>query len=256
MADWSKHLEDILKCPVCLETFREPPIYLCENQHGMCFKCRTSVMNPEEELAVICCPVCKSKLTEKRSLYVEQILEKLLKKCKHDNCDFIMSKEIRHEAKCRHRLVPCGNCDTWISLLSLTQHLGEVHNRVPIGKEDPITLGTRFPIRFTFLLTGMWRLSIRDTADQFYLHMNQYPLDNDYMLVWVSCSLPEPEAANYTYTINVSGPKSLCYTRKMHVVSCDVYPRNVKRSNMAGVRCVERVCNAFITIQPTSDNFR
>ena len=242
-----KDLEDVLQCPVCLETFREPPIYLCENQHGMCLRCRTAVMNPPEDFAVICCPVCQGKLTEKRSLYVEQILDKLPEKCMHDNCCFKTFDRAllkTHEDMCQQRLVPCGHCDTRISLKMLTQHLDSAHNRAPISKEDPIALGTAFPIRFAH--TGMWRLSVKDTGIHFFLHLT--PLDNYVMLVWVSCSLPESKAKNYQYSVNVTGPNS-SYTGHSPCVSCDVLPSDVKKSGN-GLHWIKQIsCDALVTVQ-------
>ena len=205
-------------------------------------------MNPKKDVAVICCPVCRGKLTEKRSFYVEKILDKMFKKCKHDNCSYKTSDESLikiHEPRCRQRLVPCGHCDARISLLKLTQHLEEVHNRAPIGKEDPATLRAQIPISFT--QPGMWRLSIQGTSVQFYLHLT--PLDNYVMLVWVSCSLPESGARFYQYTVSVTGPNSSYYTGKMQCVSCDIQPSNVEKSGR-GLHWIKQIaCEALVSIQ-------
>ena len=46
----SKAIEKDMDCPVCLNTFFDPPIYLCENQHDLCETCRTVLKNqPQEE---------------------------------------------------------------------------------------------------------------------------------------------------------------------------------------------------------------
>ena len=66
---WMKELEDVLECPVCCETFKDPPIYLCMNQHGMCSKCKASIMQKEKDEAK-CCPICRGKLTETRNYHL------------------------------------------------------------------------------------------------------------------------------------------------------------------------------------------
>ena len=38
-------MERDLECPVCLIPIRSPPIYVCENQHGLCSTCRTKIIN-------------------------------------------------------------------------------------------------------------------------------------------------------------------------------------------------------------------
>ena len=34
---WSE-LKDALECPVCLKVIMDPPIYSCENLHGLCYR--------------------------------------------------------------------------------------------------------------------------------------------------------------------------------------------------------------------------
>ena len=153
-----------------------------------------------------------------------------------------------HEDMCQNRLVPCDHCDTRISLRMLTQHLESAHNRAPISKEDPIALGTRFPIRFAH--TGMWRLSVEDSGIHFYLHLT--PLDCEgqleIMLVWVSCSLPESKATSYQYTLKVTGPNS-SYTGHGSCVSCDVLPSEVKKSGK-GLHWIKQIsCDALVSVQ-------
>ena len=239
--DWFTELEDVLQCPLCLKSFREPPIYLCENLHGMCLNCRTIVMNPQEDLAVICCPVCQGKLTEKRSFYVEKILNKMIKNCK--NCDFkTTDKDLAnvHEAMCEHRLVPCDHCNNRICLSKLTQHLDEAHKHPPMVA----LISTRFPIGFNH--SGMWPLSVKDISHQFYLHLTS--LDDGVMLVWVSCSLPSPGADNYRYTVNVTAPWP--YKLRGQCVSCDASACEVKKMGKAVYVFKEAASAAWISLHP------
>ena len=36
---WYKEMEKDLECPVCLNNFLDPPIYVCVNMHELCFTC-------------------------------------------------------------------------------------------------------------------------------------------------------------------------------------------------------------------------
>ena len=38
-------LKDVLECPVCLNSFLDPPIYVCVNQHGLCLACQTKFVD-------------------------------------------------------------------------------------------------------------------------------------------------------------------------------------------------------------------
>ena len=45
-----------LECPVCLETIKDPPIYLCEKGHGLCQTCREPLKAQDRP-----CPVCAAR---------------------------------------------------------------------------------------------------------------------------------------------------------------------------------------------------
>ena len=59
-----------LECPVCLETIKDPPVYLCEKGHALCQTCREPLKAQNKP-----CPVCRGKLTDVRNLGLEGILE-------------------------------------------------------------------------------------------------------------------------------------------------------------------------------------
>ena len=75
---------ETLECPVCLDPFKDPPIYLCEKGHGLCQTCRDPLKAQDKP-----CPVCRGKLLDTRSLAVENMLEQLPKiKCKNEGCTY------------------------------------------------------------------------------------------------------------------------------------------------------------------------
>ena len=81
LPDW---LAESLECPVCLDPFKDPPIYLCEKGHGLCQTCRDPLKAQDKS-----CPLCLGKLLDVRNLAVESMLEKLPKiKCKYEGCAF------------------------------------------------------------------------------------------------------------------------------------------------------------------------
>ena len=94
--------DEILQCPVCLETIKDPPVFLCEKGHGLCYSCRDQIKAQGKP-----CPVCKGKLIDARNWAVEKMLEKLPKtKCKYEGCTFSRSDTQlvkNHEEKCKQR---------------------------------------------------------------------------------------------------------------------------------------------------------
>ena len=61
-----------LECPVCWETIKDPPVYLCEKGYALCQACREPLKAQDKP-----CPVCRGKLVDTRNLAVENMLEQL-----------------------------------------------------------------------------------------------------------------------------------------------------------------------------------
>ena len=79
-------LEDLvaeaLECPVCLETIKDPPVFICTNGHELCQKCREPLKAEGKP-----CPVCQGELLDVRNRFAEKALDKLPKtQCKHNRC--------------------------------------------------------------------------------------------------------------------------------------------------------------------------
>lgn len=64
---WCDALEELLQCPVCLDTSQDIQVQ-CINGHHICNQCR-------QQLQI--CPVCKSPFIATRNLVVEQLSAKL-----------------------------------------------------------------------------------------------------------------------------------------------------------------------------------
>ena len=68
--DW---LKASLECPVCLDTFRDPPIYTCENLRGLGQKYHRAQKDMGNQ-----CPICRGGLTWNRNhTVVENILDRV-----------------------------------------------------------------------------------------------------------------------------------------------------------------------------------
>ena len=97
----SKILKD-LECPECLELPDLVPIYQCAQGHPVCTHCYP-------KLGI--CPECLGKPKRKiRALVVEQILRKLLQKCKNEGCSVIKNDLTEHEKICEFAIVKCSYC--------------------------------------------------------------------------------------------------------------------------------------------------
>ena len=96
--------EDLLKeleCPVCME-YMVPPIKLCTNGHNICSKC---------EERVTCCPTCRAKFSETRSVALENIARRLKYPCanRQRGCREMLSIEhiAEHHADCVYGKIKC-----------------------------------------------------------------------------------------------------------------------------------------------------
>ena len=122
---------ETLECPVCLQTIKDPPVFLCTNGHELCHTCRERHKTEGKP-----CPVCKGELTDTRARAVERMLEKLPKtQCKHEGCTFSRADaqvvKSHEEKECRLKPVKCDECRQQIALSQLYDH--KVANLIHIG---------------------------------------------------------------------------------------------------------------------------
>jgi E3 ubiquitin-protein ligase SIAH1 len=116
----------LFECPVCYE-YLAPPIYQCKNAHNICSDCKKQVTR---------CPTCNEIFLDSRSVFVEQIAERLLYPCK--NIEFgCRSKQslqdiVKHQNECPYRIYEClpGKVDSckWKGRsFDILAHMTETH---------------------------------------------------------------------------------------------------------------------------------
>jgi len=220
-----------LKCPVCLETIIDPPVYLCEKGHGMCQTCREPLKAQNKP-----CPVCRGKLTEARNLVVENMLEQLPKiKCKNEGCTFERSSgELvkTHEDVCRERPVKCEFCQEPVALSKLVGHLQTKHNRPPLEyhnlgvEEEGYKVGLEW--------NGSYPLTKVNNDLQFLFNWKDY--DANAKMFWISLCGTQKEAKEYEYTIKIessaekkAGRVKFLLTGTGECLSCDLSHEDVKQ---------------------------
>jgi len=224
-----------LECPVCLETIKDPPIYLCEKGHGLCQTCRTPLKAQKKP-----CPVCRGKLTDARNLGLENILDQLPKiKCKNEGCTFERSDGQlvrRHEdEECRERPVRCELCLESIALSKLFGHLGTNHLRRPLPCRN---LGEEWSFSSvqTFLYARIMQPIGKGNNDYGFI-FNWKSYDANSIMFWLSlCGSPK-EAKQYEYTIKIKSSADLkagrtnpdLLTGKGDCLSCDLSQEDVKK---------------------------
>ena len=101
-------LEEILTCPVCLETFRMEAIYQCVEGHGLCSGC--SFLWDFKT-----CPICRGEKSVTRDLTAQKAIEILMRgktihcKFKDSGCNWENDYNLTslHEKACRYRITRC-----------------------------------------------------------------------------------------------------------------------------------------------------
>ena len=114
---------ETLECPVCLQTIKDPPVFLCANGHELCHKCREPLKAERTP-----CPVCQGELLDVRSRLAKKMLEELPKiKCQHQGCAFARSDtqlvKSHEEKACRMKPVKCAACPQHIPLSQINDHM-------------------------------------------------------------------------------------------------------------------------------------
>jgi len=240
---WLRELGDAFECPVCTEPFLDPPVFVCENQHELCWKCRKKVMDKDQAADRIC-PVCRGRLTNKRSLGMEKIVAKIpKKKCRYQTCTFSRSEiELvpEHEADCSERDVKCAYCPVSACtqpLSSIQDHLISAHDKklASYSKNKWQTGGwQKLPsknIEQKSMLT--WKIDSIPTL------FNTVVVDTDYLLIWVSVLGTKEEAENLEYSIRIynekdrnAEKKKYLYQGTMRCAPCDISHEDMKKCRL------------------------
>jgi len=227
LPDW---VGKFLECPVCLETIKDPPIYLCEKGHGLCQTCREPLKAQNKP-----CPECRGKLTDARNVVVENILEQLPKiKCRYDGCAYEKSDAQlvkKHEEDCRERPVTCEACQEPISLSKLFAHLDTEHNIQSFGYTH---LGQELKIWTSgHQCIGFMPLGIVNNDLEFILNWAGY--DKKITMFWISLCGAAKEANEYEFTIKLENKarEKVLTTKTRMCLSCDLSHDDVKKKATA-----------------------
>ena len=231
LQDW---VAEKLECPVCLQTIKDPPVFLCTNGHELCHRCREPLKAEGKP-----CPVCKGQLTDTRNRAVEKILEELPKvKCKHEGCTFERSEtqlvKGHEEKECRMKPVKCEVCLQLIPLSQIYDHILTNHSRVPcsisrLGAERHFRIRT---VRYLLLQKFQISLNLLNSDLKFFLNRMHY--DTTFTMFWVAFCGTQMEADEYEYTIKIKNPteqredRKYLFTGTRDCVSCDVSHEDMK----------------------------
>ena len=236
LSDWCAQLGGKLECPVCLKTFTDSPVFVCENQHALCSMCHTRLKAENKG-----CPQCRGRLTNKRNLVVEGILDTLpKKKCKYE-CDFKKTDSDlvkEHEEHCLAKPVPCGGCKEKIPMRDISKHI--MKNHQPRGNSI-MKSANALILDLSDLENHGWSFQhpIKELGKNFIFNLTE--VDEKYVLLWISyCGSPK-EAKKYNYEFqtlerNVMDPEiedddenvEVLSFHKSKCVSCELSFQEIK----------------------------
>ena len=258
LPDW---VAEQLECPVCLKTIQDPPIFLCEQGHGLCNTCRKPLKDEGKP-----CPVCRGKLTDVRMLAVEKMLEKLPQtKCKYNGCTFTRSNaqlvKGHEDEECRQRPVKCALCEMDIAWSKLSDHLKTNHGRKPFiydsfgsdmgmitAKRAYWTLGNP-PQGSRLKNIGLITSSFEQNDLEFFANWQHY--DIHHTMFWISFCGTKKEAKEFEYTLKIvssadkkAGRTKYLLTGTRDCISCSLSHEDVKRSGNALVLSKDMLAKA------------
>jgi hypothetical protein len=136
MDKYQERLQEVMRCPVCLDLPRGGEAYVCINGHIVCETCKEKV--------VAMCPVCRVSALWSICPFYKRIAAEFLSQiravcaytasgCRHKLDLFLVS---RHEEKCYYRPIYCpakhrGTCQWEGSLITLCRHV-QLHRCVQV----------------------------------------------------------------------------------------------------------------------------
>jgi len=88
-----ERVKNLLKCPVCLEIYREP-VYIKECMHRFCRQCIERIIRSQNNKG---CPFCRIPLGSKRVLRNDYFTDDVISKVIPNLSDYIVKEEEREE---------------------------------------------------------------------------------------------------------------------------------------------------------------
>jgi len=229
--DW---VSEALECPVCLETIKDPPVFLCTNGHELCHTCRERHKTEGKP-----CPVCKGELTDTRARAVERMLEKLPKtRCKHKGCTFSRADaqvvKSHEEKECRLKPVKCDECRQQIALSQLYDHKVANHKRVSYDFRFGVEATNWCASTYNPWSGHNYQCLLRDLDSDLKFFMNWKCFDTNLAMFWISFAGTPVEAEEYDYTLKIRHPterredRQYLFTGTRDCESCDVSHEDMK----------------------------
>jgi len=227
--EWFK---EVLECPVCFELIRDPPIFLCDGTigHSLCKACYLPLADKNMP-----CPICREKLSKKRSNLLEKLVESLPKACckfqacSYQNSDLQMLKK-HEEDQCAHRKIPCGHCHETFSLSKFHDHNFQHQKK----KEDPLHFGQEKCYRHIrnnwAVVASQYIVDILPAANRDnHSFLLNWTTHQNWLIFWVSNCGPKEEAKQYEFSIEVKNRKGeKVYSGARRCVPCDISHEKMK----------------------------
>ena len=237
-------LKEALECPVCWETIREPPIYMCGSAlaHSLCSKCHGQVSE---------CPICRGKLTDKRSHALENLIKKLPKaSCRNDGCSFSDSDEelVRKHAEeeCNYRIVACL-CEEQVKLNNLVSHCKSAHQSQRPKSLEPMKLSYFRKVRTlisplkrgegtTLGVVAPYEVKVNNGKKNAVFLMN-WTIERNCLIFWMSFVGPKAEAKNFKYSIKIRNFHNVASTEYVYEGARACVPCDISQAEMKEQRC-------------------
>lgn len=233
-------LKEALECPVCWETIREPPIFMCASTlaHSLCTKCHRQVSE---------CPICREQLTDRRSHALEKLIEKLPQAhCHNGGCSFKNSDASvvkRHEDReCEHRTIACF-CEEQIRVSDFVSHCVTAHGH---KKSEPMKLSYFRKIRT--LVSPLKRgqgaklgiaipYEVKRNGGENAVFLMNWTTDGNCLIFWMSFLGPRREAEKFKYSIKIKNFHKVTVTEYVYEGARACVPCDISHKEMKVQRC-------------------
>ena len=222
------HLEEQVKCPVCLEVPTSGPMYSCPRGHLICSSCYQGTLSD--------CPMCRTRMSNTVSLLASAVVQNIEHRCRFETegCKVrcLVGEVEEHKQVCDFRPVSCPSftCKSKVPLVNVVDHIlnqckysiakakGGSFNSVDESSASRIYV---FPAKD--IVSSSFKVSTFNWKDKFFF-LNQVPEDGLHRRFYVQMLGSEEECESYTVAITL-GDKT-----EQHFVSCSSNPLPIEMS--------------------------
>lgn len=233
-------LREALECPVCWEIMREPPIYMCGSTlaHSLCTRC-FRLCNE--------CPICRGKMTDKRSHALEKLIERLPQaRCANASCSFKNSDASvvrkHEEEECEFRMIACF-CDEQVGVSNIVSHCVSAHGH---KKTEPMKFS--YFRRIRTLISPLKRgegaqlgvitpYEVKRTVGGSATFLMNWTTDGNCLVFWMSFVGPKNKAKEFKYSIKIKNFHRVTVTEYVYEGTRACVPCDVSHKEMKEQRC-------------------